>query len=135
MLTSPESFFASPFKAGICTGCPVLVKDTSASIVLPEATADAWAKVNAGQTGFFRVNYSSEEWDRLRGAIASRSLSASDRLGLQNDAYALMRAGHLSATVFLSLAEAFVDETDAPVWSELASNLRGLEGPRTQLVR
>jgi puromycin-sensitive aminopeptidase len=38
-----------------------------------------------------------------------------------------MRSGHLPATVFLSLVGAYVNENDAPVWGDLASNLKGLE--------
>ncbi len=92
-----------------------------------ETAPDApWVKVNAGQTGFFRVNYDPAEWERLRHAVANRELDPTDRLGLQNDAYALMRAGRLPATVFLSLARAYDDETDATVLADLASNLRGL---------
>jgi puromycin-sensitive aminopeptidase len=106
----------------------LLVNESSASMTVSGATDDGWVKVNAGQTGFFRVNYHETEWGRLRDAVASRSLPAVDRMGLQNDAYALMRAGRLSATVFLSMAEAFVAETEAPVWGDLAANLKGLEG-------
>ena len=88
---------------------------------------DGWLKLNAGQTGFFRVAYGEAEWDLLKEAIATQSLPPVDRLGLQDDAYALVKAGRLPATVFLSLAEAFLGETDAIVWGDLAANLRGLE--------
>ena len=71
--------------------------------------------------------YSEEEWRRLGEAIAEGALPPVDRLGLQNDAYALVKSGHLPATVFLELAESFVGETDAIVWGDLAANLRGLE--------
>ena len=106
---------------------------TKTMLTGPEARfrADAdggWLKLNAGQTGFFRVAYNEPEWDRLKDAIASQSLEPVDRLGLQDDAYALVKSGHLPATVFLSLAEAFLGETDAIVWGDLAANLRGLEG-------
>ena len=86
-----------------------------------------WVKLNAGQTGFFRVAYAEDEWRRLGEAIADGALPPVDRLGLQNDAYALVRSSHLPATVFLELAESFVGETDAIVWGDLAANLRGLE--------
>jgi len=114
-------------QAGVDGRESLLMQDSSASTILPPAPAEAWVKVNAGQTGFFRVAYPIAEWEKLRRAIIARDLSATDRLGLQNDAYALMKAGHLPATVFLSMAQAFVAETDAPVWSDLASNLKGLE--------
>ena len=89
--------------------------------------ADDWYKVNAGQTGFYRVNYTSEDWERLAPAISTQQIPATDRLGIQNDAYALSRSGLLPITRFLDLAGSYVGETDASVWSDLASNLRDIE--------
>ena len=88
---------------------------------------DDWYKVNADQTGFYRVNYGSDDWMRLAPAIRSLELPATDRLGIQNDAYALSRAGRLPVTRFLELAGAYAGETDASVWGDLASNLRDIE--------
>jgi puromycin-sensitive aminopeptidase len=87
----------------------------------------SWVKLNPLQTGFYRVNYSIEDWERLVPAIESLELHATDRLGIQNDAYALSRAGLLPVTQFLSLARAYQNEDDASVWSDLASNLRDIE--------
>ena len=95
--------------------------------VAPPESKDAWFKVNPEQSGFYRVNYASEDWDRLRPAIQQRLLPPADRLGLQNDAYALSKAGFLPVTQFLELAQAYTDETDAYVWSDLAANLGGLD--------
>ena len=89
--------------------------------------ADSWFKVNLAQTGFFRVNYAAEDWQKLLPAVHSLALSATDRLGLQNDAYALSKAGLLPVTQFLALAAAYENETDASVWSDLATNLRDIE--------
>ncbi len=91
------------------------------------AGADGWFKVNPLQTGFFRVNYSEADWQRLIPAISALTLPATDRLGIQNDAYALSKAGLLPVTQFLALAEAYKNEDDASVWSDLASNLRDIE--------
>ena len=90
-------------------------------------TNGGWIKVNPGQTGFFRVNYSAEDWERLVPPIRSLELHATDRLGIQNDAYALSRAGLLPVSQFLSLAQAYQNEDDASVWGDLASNLRDIE--------
>ena len=87
-----------------------------------------WLKLNFGQTGFYRVAYSDLEWEAIQTAVAGKALPAVDRLGVQNDAYALARSGHLPATIFLSLALAYLDEDDAIVWGDLASNLKSLEG-------
>ncbi|PKB59194.1 MAG: hypothetical protein BZY83_03035, partial [SAR202 cluster bacterium Casp-Chloro-G2] len=87
----------------------------------------AWVKLNPAQTGFYRVNYSADDWERLVPPIRSLELHATDRLGIQNDAYALSRAGLLPVTQFLSLAQAYQNESDASVWGDLASNLRDIE--------
>ena len=94
---------------------------------IPGGSAKPWFKVNPDQTGFFRVNYSPEDWQKFIPAISSLELPATDRLGIQNDAYALSRAGVLGVTQFLSLAQAYVNEDDASVWSDLASNLRDID--------
>jgi puromycin-sensitive aminopeptidase len=90
---------------------------------LSAGTESSWISVNAGRTGFFRVNYSAEMWDRFRPAIESQVLPTADRLGLESDAFALMRAGYLPATQFLALATAYAAEREYPVWSDLAGSL------------
>ena len=108
----------------------LLVSQRQATVSLNPSgatSAEGWVKVNAGQTGFYRVSYSPEEWARLQVAVEGMQLPATDRLGLQNDAYALVRAGLLPATTFLSLAEAYKQDDDASVWGDLAINLRSLE--------
>lgn len=87
----------------------------------------AWVKVNPEQTGFYRVKYSPEDLQSLAEPIRSKALSASDRLGIQNDAYALCRAGMIPATDFLAIAEAYKNEDNAPVCADLSSNMGGME--------
>ena len=107
----------------------VLLTEREATVRLPDpASGDGgWLKANPGQTGFFRIDYAPEEWERLRTAVAGRQLPAIDRLGLQDDAYALVRAGMAPASLFLALAEAYREEEDATVWGDLAANLRSLD--------
>ena len=103
----------------------LVMEGAEARLEMP--TAGGWFKVNSDQTGFYRVNYSQDDWQRLVPAVSSLELGATDRLGIQNDAYALSKAGLLSVSRFLELARAYVNETDASVWSDLASNLRDIE--------
>ncbi len=107
----------------------VLLTEREATVRLPtQAAAEGgWLKANPGQTGFLRVDYDPEEWERLRAAVANGQLPAIDRLGLQDDAYALVRAGIAPASLFLALADSYRDEEDATVWGDLAANLRSLE--------
>ena len=86
-----------------------------------------WIKVNAGQSGFYRVNYPPEEWDRLRRAVEAGELGTEDRSGLQNDAHALMRAGYLPATTLLDLTAAYRGEDDATGWRLIAESLHDVE--------
>lgn len=94
-----------------------------------DAGADdsAWTKLNPDQTGFYRVRYSQQDLQRLAEPIMSKNLSPSDRLGIQNDAFALSRAGIIPATDFLSIAEAYRNEDNAPVCTDLSTNLGGLD--------
>ena len=104
--------------------------DTEATLSLKPAShgqTDEWIKVNPDQSGFYRVKYSSDEIERLKVPIRSLSLPARDRLGLQSDAYALAKAGHISATAYLNLAEAFSNENDPSVASDLSASLNALD--------
>ena len=88
---------------------------------------DEWIKVNPDQSGFFRVQYSDEEIERLKAPIASLSLPARDRLGLQSDAYALAKAGRIPASAYLNLVEAYSNENDASVVSDISLSLNALD--------
>ena len=112
---------------GASGSAPVVMDGRQGSLrVNAPAAGEGWFKVNPEQTGFFRVNYSPEDWERLIPAIREKRIPATDRLGIQNDAYALSRAGLLPVSQFLSLAGAYVNEDDASVWSDLASNLHDI---------
>ena len=78
----------------------------------PANGGSRWVKVNPGHTGFYRVQYDDEEWQRFIPAIESGELAATDRLGLQGDAYALARSRLIPATQFLQLAQAYRNEGD-----------------------
>ncbi|MFQ6012401.1 MAG: M1 family metallopeptidase [Thermoplasmata archaeon] len=111
------------------TRASFLAEERTVDHAFPARTTEGpdWFKVNAGQTGFYRVNYPPEEWERIFAAIRDRELPARDRLGVQSDAYALMRAGYVPATRYLSLTQAYAGETDASIWRELSANLRSFE--------
>ena len=65
-----------------------------------------WVKLNAGQYGFYRVNYTEPMWASLAAAAAASEgtvLSSEDLAGLLDDSYQLSRASQLSITVYLDL--------------------------------
>ncbi|MCH8207276.1 MAG: M1 family metallopeptidase, partial [Chloroflexi bacterium] len=103
-----------------------LMEGTETTILF-RGPADGWIKVNPLQTGFYRVKYPPEELERLQAPIRDLALPPADRLGIQNDTYALARAGHIPAVRFLDIAQAYVNETDATVCGDLATNLGAVD--------
>ena len=95
------------------------------SFVVEHSTTmtEDWIKLNAGQFGFYRVNYSPDNWTHLQQAVRNRELPTIDRLGLANDCYALQLAGILPATEYLSLIQAYECESDTIVWGDISSSI------------
>jgi len=93
----------------------------------PAALPDAREPVlvNAGASGFYRVQYD----DQSLLALADRvgDLSPMERATLLGDTWAALVAGHGGLGQFLSLAEALRRETDADVWAQVASALGFLD--------
>ncbi|TNN37896.1 Puromycin-sensitive aminopeptidase [Liparis tanakae] len=80
-------------------------------------------QVNPGTVGFYRIQYSTAMLERLLPGVRDLSLQPVDRLGLQNDLFSLSRAGMISTVEVLKLMEAFVNEPNYTVWSDLSCNL------------
>jgi len=80
-----------------------------------------WIKLNPGQVGFYRVNYSAEMLQRLTPAI--QTLKPVDRLGLASDLFALAYAGYSATTNFLDLLNGYKEEMNCTVWNDIDSNL------------
>jgi len=96
----------------------------SASLDLPEGFGAAqWIKVNAGQYGFFRAAYDATSLQALIGGIERGELPAIDRLGLQNDVFALAKAGLVATSQALRTASAFSKEEEYTVWQDLRQSI------------
>lgn len=102
-----------------------ILRERKAPFDLP-VNGKEWIKLNPKQTGFYRVNYPSKLWSSFDKLIQSKTVLAPDRLGLENDAFALARAGFLSTPQSLTLASSYSDESDYTVWADLAMNLSEL---------
>jgi puromycin-sensitive aminopeptidase len=103
-----------------------LLETDTKEYVVPNVPPGDWVKLNAGTVGVYRVMYSSEMLDALIPAVRDLSLPPKDRLGLQSDLFALSRAGLASAVDVLKVAQAFENEKDFTVWSNLSSNISSL---------
>lgn len=89
--------------------------------------SDGLFKLNAGQTAVYRVNYPiesirvlGEEVKRGKNGLLSNT---SDRVGLIADAGNLCVSGEQTTAAFLELAQAFVNEENYFVWSQLSTHL------------
>ena len=105
----------------------LMMTERSSKVTVPGADPDGWVKVNAGGTGFYRVRYAGDELARLTDGVRRGQVSASDRLGLLDDTYALARARFVDATEFLDVASAHDADEDFSVWVTLAGHLGGIE--------
>ncbi len=81
--------------------------------------------VNAGGSGFFRVDYDDTLRRRLDVA-ALADLATLERYNLVDDAWAATVAGQLSASDLMVFLEAFRNERDHAVWQAIVMALRGL---------
>uniref|UniRef100_A0AAX7VKL7 Aminopeptidase n=1 Tax=Astatotilapia calliptera TaxID=8154 RepID=A0AAX7VKL7_ASTCA len=106
-----------------CTKLKVLLDRQETTITLNSVGPDQWIKINPGTVGFYRIQYSSSMLESLLPGIRDLSLQPVDRLGLQNDLFSLSRAGMISTVEVLKLMEAFVNEPNYTVWSDLSCNL------------
>jgi len=93
----------------------------------------SWIKLNPNQTGFYRTKYTESDLENLKNAIVAGELNPRDRLGVQGDYYALVRAGYTPVEHFLNLATGYSNESDASVLSDLATGLRGIENLISEL--
>jgi aminopeptidase N len=82
---------------------------------------------NAGDHGYYRTVYTP---DQLKAIIAGAegSLTASERIGLLGDQYALMRAGQGGVGDFLDLVFALKSDPDAPVLESALGKTQSIEG-------
>uniref|UniRef100_A0A8B9NU40 Aminopeptidase n=1 Tax=Apteryx owenii TaxID=8824 RepID=A0A8B9NU40_APTOW len=106
-----------------CAKMQILMDKAELTLVLKDIKPDQWVKLNLGTVGFYRTQYSPDMLESLIPAIKDLSLPPVDRLGLQNDLFSLARAGIISTVEVLKVMEAFVNEPNYTVWSDLSCNL------------
>ncbi|KPP72077.1 puromycin-sensitive aminopeptidase-like, partial [Scleropages formosus] len=101
----------------------MLLDSPETTVTISNLGPSQWVKINPGTVGFYRIQYSSTMLDSLLPGIRDLTLPPVDRLGLQNDLFSLSRAGMISTAEVLKVMEAFVNEPNYTVWSDLSCNL------------
>jgi tricorn protease interacting factor F2/3 len=99
-----------------------MMTDAAMTVELPhEPTA---YKLNIDQTGFYRVNYlDPDNLEALAARIKQCSLAPTDRWGLQNDLYALVRAGRLPLAAYINFLDHYENESEYLPLASIAANL------------
>ena len=99
-----------------------LMDQADMALALPPGTAAY--KVNAEQTGFYHTCYTeTENMGRLGHMIRNGKLSILDRWGIQNDLFAMVRAGIAPMADFLEMADNYLAEQAYLPLSSLDSHL------------
>ncbi|XP_035779782.1 aminopeptidase N-like [Anopheles albimanus] len=95
-----------------------------------------WLIVNLQQTGYYRVNYDERNWqlivDHLQDRTKFKTIAASNRAQLIDDALNLARAGYLDYSVALNVTRYLVHETEYVPWKAAISALSYID---SMLVR
>lgn len=92
-----------------------LLMETKETVVTIDDVDNNWIKLNFGSINPFRTAYPPELMDRFGPAIVSKHLPPLDRLGLQDDYFALSQAGNVPTTELLKLLTNFKEEDEYSV--------------------
>lgn len=84
-------------------------------------------KLNTNQEGFYRVNYSTELFDRLKKAIQEGHLSSNDKAGLISDIAALAQSGHAKTVDLFDIVVSLKPNDQYLVWKEVAISLSSIQ--------
>ncbi|KAK6015842.1 hypothetical protein OSTOST_18684, partial [Ostertagia ostertagi] len=80
-----------------------LLVDREQDVEVPDVAEGEWVKLNAGATGFYRVDHSQEMLKAMIPDISSCKMPLLDRFSIVNDLFALVQAGRARASSFLSI--------------------------------
>ncbi|CAM4612702.1 unnamed protein product [Lepidochelys olivacea] len=96
---------------------------TSSSFVV--AGASNWLLLNINVTGYFRVNYDQENWNKLLSQLVTNYevIPVINRAQLIDDAFNLARAKHIDITLALKTTTYLKEEREYLPWSAALDNL------------
>ncbi len=107
-----------------------LLTERTGEMVIPDhfdaEHLPAWMHPNAGRAGFYRANVSESWHRRIMLALDARRLTAEERLGIEDDAFALCRAGMTDINRYRDTVSRYRGETEYAVWHSMLANLGSL---------
>ncbi|XP_049819152.1 puromycin-sensitive aminopeptidase-like [Aethina tumida] len=86
----------------------LLLEQRETELKLYNIPTDCWIKVNRG---YYRVQYTPDMLETLIPAIKYKTISSSDRLGILDDMFALMKYRKITSVCFLNFLKAYEKET------------------------
>ncbi|XP_070819161.1 aminopeptidase Ey-like [Chaetodon trifascialis] len=86
---------------------------------------DDWLLANINMKGFYRVNYDSNNWERLLNKLSSNhtEIPVINRAQIIDDAFNLARAKIVSTTLALNTTKFLIDEVEYMPWQTARRNL------------
>ena len=101
-----------------------LLRDEAMTEISCPPTAQ-WIKVNVGQFGYYRVNYSPSDWATLASLLVEDpdTLGPMDRASLLSDAFSLAESGMLGYDVPLSMTAYLGQESHLVPWETIYNKL------------
>ncbi|MFM7088995.1 MAG: M1 family metallopeptidase [Candidatus Paceibacterota bacterium] len=140
IVLTQKRFFASPVSAKKSKNktlwqIPVSITDENGSIfttlldkkqTVLQNTNAKYIKLNNQETSFHRSTYSHELLMKLKDPVASRALPPVDRIGIIRDLFAGAEAGLVPTVYVLEFLEAYKEEDNYIVWTEIGSGLSKL---------
>lgn len=95
-----------------------LISSKNGSLNLGQVST-GWIKLNPDNIGLYRTVYPDAMLLELQQAILDQTLQPLDRLGLQDDCFALCEAGKVSTVDLMKLLQAYKGERDYNVWASI----------------
>ncbi|KAF5907632.1 aminopeptidase N-like, partial [Clarias magur] len=88
-------------------------------------TDDGWLLVNVNCSGYYRVNYDEQNWNRLISQLESNHevIPVINRGQLIDDSFNLARAKYINVTLALSTTKYLINETEYVPWEAALNNL------------
>ncbi|KAK7121714.1 hypothetical protein R3I93_022712 [Phoxinus phoxinus] len=90
-----------------------------------KTTGNEWVLVNLNITGYYRVNYDTENWERLLNQLTEKHevIPVINRAQIVDDAFNLARAKIIPVTVALKTTKYLIKEKEYIPWQSALNNL------------
>uniref|UniRef100_A0A7N9B1C1 Aminopeptidase n=1 Tax=Mastacembelus armatus TaxID=205130 RepID=A0A7N9B1C1_9TELE len=100
-----------------------LLQKTGRVRAVPLVSGDGWVLANTNVSGYFRVNYDPDNWNRLLSLLSTNHQVIVNRAQIIDDAFNLARAKIINTTLALRTTKYLSKERDYIPWESALRNL------------